>query len=844
MFLEGAVQSFAWGGGGRGEEALGLLSGAEWSRRLFECCRRHFEHADIVQQVLRSLVEWSHLAQQTAWSASLRGSGGEGAAGAAGAEASQAASDSFLRCFSKVQELAEAATSSRGRGRGRASAPEWMGDTTAAGGGGGGGAAPGARSEEQELERALRESKLEAEEKARRPSSASAGSAATADRDLEIALELSRTCFEAERWQRECAGAQAAAEQALREQSTGMKENSGLRRDLEVALKELRAKEAALEGKSRDMVQQMADLDLGREGEHGWETMTALSSGHAELDREMRQVKQRRAAMEHSVAELTAMSDVIASGQLSDRDGKAIQQDILQTLLETVAPHAALRRAAGESVAPATVVNELRGRFGEDAAPSTFGGRLAASLRKPFSGRAARGESLPGAGQRAAAEGASGGAGVLKRASPEVPVSRPFGGRVGGAAPAPLTPRPPPSPGGSQAPVQDLQRPRRRSKELPSAPSAGAGSQAEAHPRKDPKALLASLKQAAATASKKGRPGPARAGASFGAGASPPPPPPPPPPGGSPPPPPMPGKGPPPPPPPPGGGRGAGAGPGVRRAPEVVAMYQELRKALIGERGGGKGGQKSGKGGAQGAEGDFRAEIEGKSAYITAVKRDVENYADFIRQLAGEVRRLRASSMPDLCTFVDVLDEALDVLTDERAVLKSFDWPEARADAMREASHVFRELSDLRHRAGTWAIGPDACEAECSRIQSYFEKVHQRVEKLVITIDADQKRFKEHGVPWDAAILKELKDSTLRLAQLYMARVAQEVRSVKSAAGLRSPRGSKAATRAHTLLVGAVRFGFRVHQFVGGFDGATLKSFHELKEFMKDFPAPPPSNDV
>ncbi len=127
----------------------------------------------------------------------------------------------------------------------------------------------------------------------------------------------------------------------------------------------------------------------------------------------------------------------------------------------------------------------------------------------------------------------------------------------------------------------------------------------------------------------------------------------------------MPGKGPPPPPPPPGA-RGAGAGLGVRRAPEVVAMYQELRKALIGEKGGGKGGQKSGKGGARGSAeaGDFRAEIEGKSAYITAVKRDVEDYADFIRQLAGEVRRLRASSMPDLCTFVDVLDEALDVLFD------------------------------------------------------------------------------------------------------------------------------------------------------------------------------------
>ena len=278
----------------------------------------------------------------------------------------------------------------------------------------------------------------------------------------------------------------------------------------------------------------------------------------------------------------------------------------------------------------------------------------------------------------------------------------------------------------------------------------------------------------------------------------------------------------------------------MRRAPEVIQQYQDLRKALIGEARGAKGGQKAGRGGGQGSGdgGDFRAEIEGKSAYITAVKRDVEHYADFIRQLAGEVRRLKATSMPELCNFVDLLDEALDVLTDERAVLKSFDWPEARADAMREATHVFLELRDLRHKASTWACGPDACEAECSRINSFFEKVQQRVEKLVLSIDADTKRFREHNVPWDSATLKDLKASTLHLAQLYLGRVAREVKGVKRAAGLRSPRGDKASTRAHTLLVGAVRFGFRVHQFVGGFDAATLAEFKQLKTLMDEFPAP------
>ena len=805
------------GGGAPGEEALALLAGREWSERLYECCRRHFGDKEIIQQVLRSLVEWSHLAQQCAWSASLS----QGSMGG-GRNEQQLASDSFLRVFNRVQALADEATSGR-RGRGRASAPSWMGQSTDAREGAG----------ESELEQALRESKLEAQRRSERSgSSGSADAAAAADeRDLQIALELSKACFEAERWQRECAGAQAAAEQALRERRVGMKENSGLRKDLEVALKELRAKERELEARGRDMVQQMAALDLGREGERGWEKMTTLSSGHAEVDKEMRAVKQRRAAIEHSVAELTAMSDVIASGQLSDRDGKAIQEDILLALLETVAPHAALRKATGQSLAPVSVVHELKDRFGDvSTRPQTFGEKLAASFRKPFQTQTERGESTGATVQ-------GGSPGVLRRAPPGLETSAREG------APdvqfAPLLPRP--SQGRASVPPEAA-RPRRRSQDILVKSDLSAKSQPDP-PAKDPKVLLAALKQAAAAASKKGGAGSHQSAVPrVAGGGSPPPPPPPPPPGGSPlppPPPPPPGGSPAPPPPPPGA-RAGGSGPGVRRAPEVVAMYQDLRKALIGEARGIKGGQKAGRGGGQssGDGGDFRAEIEGKSAYITAVKRDVEHYADFIRQLAGEVRRLKATSMPELCNFVDLLDEALDVLTDERAVLKSFDWPEARADAMREATHVFLELRDLRHKASTWAIGPDACEAECSRINSFFEKVQQRVEKIVLSIDADTKRFREHNVPWDSATLKDLKASTLHLAQLYLGRVAHEVKGVKRAAGLRSPRGDKTSTRAHTLLVGAVRFGFRVHQFVGGFDAATLAEFKELKMLMDEFPAP------
>lgn len=50
----------------------------------------------------------------------------------------------------------------------------------------------------------------------------------------------------------------------------------------------------------------------------------------------------------------------------------------------------------------------------------------------------------------------------------------------------------------------------------------------------------------------------------------------------------------------------------------------------------------------------------------------------------------------DVETFVKWLDEELSSLVDERAVLKHFpQWPERKADAMREAAFSYRDLRNL-----------------------------------------------------------------------------------------------------------------------------------------------------
>ena len=63
-------------------------------------------------------------------------------------------------------------------------------------------------------------------------------------------------------------------------------------------------------------------------------------------------------------------------------------------------------------------------------------------------------------------------------------------------------------------------------------------------------------------------------------------------------------------------------------------------------------------------------------------------------------------------------------MTDERAVLKNFEWPEAKYDTMREATASHMELLAVKSNCQNWQCGAEPCEVECSKISAYFDKVH------------------------------------------------------------------------------------------------------------------------
>lgn len=63
------------------------------------------------------------------------------------------------------------------------------------------------------------------------------------------------------------------------------------------------------------------------------------------------------------------------------------------------------------------------------------------------------------------------------------------------------------------------------------------------------------------------------------------------------------------------------------------------------------------------------------------------------------------------------------IQVDERAVLKHFDWPEGKADALREAAFEYQDLMKLEKEVSTFTDDPKLpCEAALQKMYSLLEK--------------------------------------------------------------------------------------------------------------------------
>lgn len=266
------------------------------------------------------------------------------------------------------------------------------------------------------------------------------------------------------------------------------------------------------------------------------------------------------------------------------------------------------------------------------------------------------------------------------------------------------------------------------------------------------------------------------------------------------------------------------AGDKVQRVPQVIEFYQSLVKREV---------QKEISNVASTASTNISdactnmiGEFGNKSAYLLSVKADVETQGDFVQSLANEVRAAAYTNIKDVVDFVHWLDEELSFLVDERAVLKHFDWPEGKADTLREAAFEYQDLQRLESEIASFVDDPILSrDTALHRMYSLLESVEKSMYALLRTRDIVVARYKEFNIPiyWllDSGLVGKIKFACVQLARKYMERVASELDGIANIS-------EKEPVREFLLLQG-VRFAFRVHQFAGGFDEESMRAFESLR---------------
>ncbi|XP_043699742.1 protein CHUP1, chloroplastic [Telopea speciosissima] len=277
---------------------------------------------------------------------------------------------------------------------------------------------------------------------------------------------------------------------------------------------------------------------------------------------------------------------------------------------------------------------------------------------------------------------------------------------------------------------------------------------------------------------------------------------------------------PPPPPPPPLRSKASKpAATKVRRMPELVEFYNSMmRRDSRRDSGAGVSDVP-----ASVSARNMIGEIENRSAHLLAIKTDVETQGDFIQFLIKEVQNAAFTDIEDAVAFVKWLDDELFYLVDERAVLKHFDWPEQKADALREAAFGYSDLKKLEAEASSFRDNTrQPCGPALKKMQALLEKLEHGVYNLSRMREPATIRYKGFNIPteWmlETGFVSQIKLASVKLAMKYMKRVSAEL----EAAG--------GGPEEEELMRQGVKFAFRVHQFAGGFDVDTMLAFKELKD--------------
>ncbi|OWM67373.1 hypothetical protein CDL15_Pgr000825 [Punica granatum] len=283
---------------------------------------------------------------------------------------------------------------------------------------------------------------------------------------------------------------------------------------------------------------------------------------------------------------------------------------------------------------------------------------------------------------------------------------------------------------------------------------------------------------------------------------------------------------PPPPPPLPASRPRARAGAPTQKAPAIVEFYQFLTKQEGKRDRSCPGNTSKPMPATTSAHSSIVGEIQNRSAHLLAIKADIETKGDFINGLIRKILAAAYTDIEDVLNLVNWLDRELSTLADERAVLKHFNWPERKADAMREAAVEYRSLKLLETEISSFKDNPIVpCGTALKKMANLLDKSERSIQRLIKLRSSVLQSYQEHKIPtdWmlDSGIVNKIKQASMKLAKAYMKRVTLEFESVR--------KSDKEASQEALLLQG-VHFAYRAHQFVGGLDSETLCALEEIRQ--------------
>ncbi|XP_065863990.1 protein INCREASED PETAL GROWTH ANISOTROPY 1 [Euphorbia lathyris] len=260
------------------------------------------------------------------------------------------------------------------------------------------------------------------------------------------------------------------------------------------------------------------------------------------------------------------------------------------------------------------------------------------------------------------------------------------------------------------------------------------------------------------------------------------------------------------------------------KTPAIVEFYRALRKQEDKRDVQGPGNHY--KSTVTSAHNSIVGEIQNRSAHLLAIKADVETKGDFINGLIKMVVALAYTDIEDVLKFVDWLDDELSTLADERAVLKHFNWPEKKADAIREAAIEYRGLKQLEREITSFKDDISIpCGTALKKMALLLDKSERGIGRLIKLRSSVLRTYQDWKIPtnWmlDSGIASKIKEGSKKLAKMYVKRVKNE---------LEVGRNSDRECNQEALVLQGVQFAYRAHQFAGGLDSETLCAFEEIRQ--------------